>query len=51
LQNGVFKMTNFFVYANLEIPFYFKKEGFWGEFCIKVDIFDGSLTAQWAKNG
>jgi len=25
LQNGVFKMINFFIYANLEIPFYFKK--------------------------
>jgi len=22
-----------------------------GEFCIKVDIFDGSITAQWAKIG
>ena len=22
-----------------------------GEFCVKVDIFDGSITAQWAKIG
>jgi len=38
-------MTNYFIYANLELPFYLKK-GFLGEFCIKVDIFDGSITAQ-----
>jgi len=51
LQNGVFKMINFFIYANLELPFYFKEKGFLGEFCIKVDIFDGSITARWAKIG
>jgi len=22
-----------------------------GKFCIKIDIFDGSITAQWAKIG
>jgi len=49
-QNGVFKVINFFIYANLELPFYLKK-GFLGEFSIKVDIFDGSITAQWAKIG
>jgi len=42
-------MINFFIYANLELSFYIKK-GFLGEFCKKVDIFDGSI-AQWAKIG
>jgi len=44
-------MIDFFIYPNLELPFYFKKKGFLGEFCMKVDIFDRSITAQWAKNG
>jgi len=54
-------MINFFIYANLSYLFTLKQEatqlrlvpkkGFLGEFCIKVDIFDGLITAHWAKIG
>jgi len=51
LQNGVFEMIKFFIEANLELPFYLIYKWFMREFCIKIDIFDGSITAQWAKIG
>jgi len=49
LQNSVCEMIIFYL-RQFRGTFLLKK-GFLGEFCIKVDIFDGSITAQWAKIG
>jgi len=52
LQNGVFKMIMF--YLRLFRVTFLLKKGIFGrilKFNIKVDIFDGTVTDQWAKIG